>query len=57
LSSGSHHPDWFEFVTDEFAGELSDVSRRGTNLKVAQLCLRLVEQSKASNSTKEFLPV
>ena len=57
LSSGSHHPDWFEFVTDEFAGELNDVSRRGTNLKVAQLCLRLVEQSKASNGTKEFLPV
>jgi predicted dehydrogenase len=57
LSSGSHHPDWFEFVADEFAGELDDASRRGANLKVAQLCVRLVEQSKASHRAKECLPV
>jgi predicted dehydrogenase len=57
LSSGSHHPDWFEFVAAEFAGELGDASRRGANLQVAQLCLRLVEQSKASHRLKECLPV
>jgi len=57
LSKGSHHPDWFEFVAEEFAEELKDVSRRGANLKVAQLCLRLVEQSKAACRGEEFLPV
>jgi predicted dehydrogenase len=57
LSSGSHHPDWFEFVAEEFSGELNDVSRRGANLRVARLCLRLIEQCKASGRVKEFLPV
>jgi hypothetical protein len=57
LSSGSHHPDWFEYVAEEFAGELMDVSRRGANMKIAQLCLRLVEQSKAASRAKEVLPV
>jgi predicted dehydrogenase len=57
LSNGSHHPDWFESVAEEFAGELNDVSRRGTNLRVARLCLRLIEQAKASSRVKQFLPV
>jgi predicted dehydrogenase len=57
LSNGSHHPDWFESVAGEFAGELNDVSRRGTNLRVARLCLRLIEQAQASSRVKQFLPV
>ncbi len=57
LSSGSHHPDWFELVAEEFAGELDDVSRRGANLKIAEFCLRLIEQSKASSLAKECLPL
>ena len=57
LSKGSHHPDWFEFVAEEFGGELKDVSCRGANLKVSQLCLRLVERSKAAVQAKGFLPV
>ncbi len=57
LSSGSHHPDWFKSVAEEFAGELNGSSGAGTNLRVAQLCLRLVEQSKASNRIREYLPL
>jgi predicted dehydrogenase len=57
LSSGSHHPDWFRFVAEEFAGELKGSPRPGRNLRVAQLCLRLVEQSKASSRVQEYLPV
>ncbi len=57
LSKGSHHPDWFEFVAQEFGGELKDVSCRGANLEVSQLCLRLVERSKAADQAQQFLPV
>jgi predicted dehydrogenase len=57
LSSGSHHPDWFRCVAEEFAGELKGSFRPGSNLKVAQLCLRLIEQSKASSRLQEYLPV
>jgi predicted dehydrogenase len=57
LSRASHHPDWFESVAEEFAGELMDVSRRGANLRIARLCLRLIEQSKAASRMKELLPV
>ncbi|HEY5814225.1 MAG TPA: Gfo/Idh/MocA family oxidoreductase, partial [Terrimicrobiaceae bacterium] len=57
LSTGSHHPDWFEFVAEEFAEELANVSSRGANLRLAHQCLRLIEQSKAASRTKEFLPV
>lgn len=57
LSQGSHHPDWFEFVAREFAGELSDASKRGANMRDARLCLRLIEQSKLSSEQKAALPV
>jgi len=57
LSSGSHHSDWFTCVAEEFAGELKGLSRPGSNLRVAQLCVRLVEQSKASSRLQASLPV
>jgi predicted dehydrogenase len=57
LSKSSHHPDWFEYVVREFGGELKDVSCRGANLRVSQLCLRLVERSKAAGQARGFLPV
>jgi predicted dehydrogenase len=57
LSSGSHHADWFRCVVEEFAGELKGSSRPGSNLRVAQLCLRLVEQCKASSRMQEYLPL
>ena len=57
LSSGSHHPDWFRDVAEEFAGEWKGLSPPGSNLRVAQLCLRLLEQSKASSRAQASLPV
>jgi predicted dehydrogenase len=57
LSAGSHHPDWFEFVIEEFGNELKDASCRGANLNEVHQCLRLVEGSKAASQTKAFLPV
>ena len=57
LSSGSHHPDWFGCVVEEFAGELKGSPPPGSNLRVAQLCLRLVEQCQASSRQQTYLPV
>ena len=57
LSSGSHHPEWFKCVAEEFAGELKALPRPGSNFRVAQLCLRLVEQSKASSRLQAYVPV
>ncbi len=41
LSAGSHHPDWFGAVIDEFVAEITDPSRRGRNLAEAEHCLVL----------------
>jgi predicted dehydrogenase len=41
LSEGSHHPDWFGAVIDEFVAEIEDPSRRGRNLAEAERCLTL----------------
>lgn len=49
LSEGSHHPDWFQFVTEEFLNELNQPAARGKNLKVAKFCLKLIERSKESH--------
>lgn len=57
LSNGSHHPDWFEFVAEEFLHELKDDSRRGTNLSAAHLCLRLIDRCRASDRAREFVPL
>jgi predicted dehydrogenase len=55
LSAGSHHPDWFEFVIEEFGSELRDASCRGANLNVVHQCLRLVERSRAASQSKAYL--
>jgi predicted dehydrogenase len=41
LSEGSHHPDWFGAVLDDFAAEIDDPSRRGRNLAEAECCVLL----------------
>lgn len=41
LSVGSHHPDWFGAVIDDFVAEIADPSRRGRNLAEAEHCLLL----------------
>jgi len=41
LSAGSHHPDWFGAVIDDFAAEIDDPARRGRNLAEAECCVLL----------------
>jgi predicted dehydrogenase len=41
LSEGSHHPDWFGAVIDDFVSEIRDPSQRGRNLAEAQRCAQL----------------
>lgn len=41
LSAGSHHPEWFGEVLDEFAAEIADPARRGRNLAEAERCALL----------------
>jgi len=41
LSAGSHHPDWFGAVLDDFAAEIDDPARRGMNLSEAERCVLL----------------
>lgn len=49
LSHGSHHPDWFGGVIEEFQKELTDAKACGNNLKMAKMCLSLIERSKSSS--------
>lgn len=41
LSEGSHHPDWFGAVIDDFAAEIAEPARRGRNLAEAECCVLL----------------
>jgi predicted dehydrogenase len=41
LSAGSHHPDWFGAVIDEFVAEIEHPAQRGRNLAEAERCLLL----------------
>jgi len=58
LSEGSHHPDWFRGVVEEFLGEIGDPGRRGRSLAEAQRCLRWIETAYESGRRRgEGLPV
>jgi predicted dehydrogenase len=49
LSDGSHHPDWFHAVADEFVAEVaSDLPGRG-NLAEASLCVALESAARESS--------
>jgi predicted dehydrogenase len=50
LSAGSHHPDWFTAVIDDFVGEISDPALRGRNLAEAERCLLLTALAYQSGS-------
>lgn len=41
LSAGSHHPDWFGGVIEDFVAELGDSTLRGRNLAEAARCVQL----------------
>jgi predicted dehydrogenase len=59
LSAGSHHPEWFAGVLDEFAREIDAPSARGANLMEAELCvlmLSLAYESSADDSRPRDIP-
>ena len=49
LTEGSHHPDWFAGVIEEFFGEIDDPRRRGRNLAEAALCIQLLALARESS--------
>lgn len=49
LSQGSHHPEWFSGVIQEFETEINNPELRGRNLKTAKSCLKLIERAKESS--------
>ncbi|MDD5559140.1 Gfo/Idh/MocA family oxidoreductase [Candidatus Methylomirabilis sp.] len=50
LSQGSHHPDWFSHVRNDFLREISDTERNGENLATASLCAQLLHLAKESHT-------
>ena len=42
LAEGSHHPEWFAGVLEDFLAEIQNPSARGRNLAEASLCLELL---------------
>ena len=49
LTEGSHHPDWFGGVINEFLGEIQIPRARGHNLAEAALCANLLALAKESD--------
>jgi predicted dehydrogenase len=50
LSRGSHHPEWFRQVRDDFLREISAAERGGANLAMASRCVRLLHLAKESHN-------
>ena len=48
LSHGSHHPDWYGMVIEEFVAEIRDPGLRGRNLEQASMCLRMLDAARRS---------
>ncbi|HWQ68587.1 MAG TPA: Gfo/Idh/MocA family oxidoreductase [Patescibacteria group bacterium] len=49
LSQGSHHPEWFRQVRDDFLREMSAAERGGENLTMASRCVQLLHLAKESD--------
>ena len=49
LSDGSHHPDWFHAVADEFLAEVTSGSPTRDNLAEASMCLALDSAARESS--------
>ena len=49
LSDGSHHPDWFHAVADEFVDEVTSGRARRDNLAEASLCVALESAARESS--------
>jgi predicted dehydrogenase len=56
LSDGSHHPDWFHAVADEFVAEVTTGRARRDNLGEASLCVAL-ESAARESSRRSGQPV
>ena len=50
IAEGSHHPDWFQGVVEEFLREVRDPSARGRNLEEAALCATLLDLARESSA-------
>jgi predicted dehydrogenase len=57
LSAGSHHPDWFDAVIDEFFRAIDDPVERSTNLAAAEWCLTLISLAYESAASGEPVPI
>ena len=49
LSEGSHHPDWFAAVAEEFLSEVRGGTARGRSLEEAADCLELITLARESS--------
>ncbi len=49
LSEGSHHPDWFAAVAEEFLSEIGGGTARGRSLEEAADCLELISLARESS--------
>lgn len=49
LSEGSHHPDWFAAVAEEFLSEVEGRAPRGRSLEEAGTCLELIALARESS--------
>ena len=56
LSAGSHHPEWFGGVIEEFLAEVDGHTPRGTNLSEAECCLAILDLAyRSARAGGEFL--
>lgn len=49
IAEGSHHPEWFAGVVEEFLAEAREPARRGQNLEEAALCATLLALARESD--------
>ncbi len=53
LSQGSHHPEWYGFIVDEFVGEVRSGNVPGRNLAEAAWCLALLDACRRAHRSGE----
>ncbi len=57
LSVGSHHPDWFSGVIDEFQTALASPAQGRDNLAEAALCVQMLHLAYASDRQNEAMEI
>ncbi len=55
LSAGSHHPEWYHMVLNEFFNELTNKNKRTNNFKEAATCFNMLFYSKKAHVEKRPL--